>query len=197
MKSLKPKTPMERLLFLFAFILIPIFSIILGLQKSIFYENLTYIGNQKEFRLYFQLWGVILSLDYFISFYYLTKKTNVTKPHFVLFAGVLTFLSITSFFLPYQPTQYPQLSNLHVYTSLASSVFTIVLLTYYVHLFQFVDVEYYQRCSKIIHSYLIISAILLLGLGDISGILELFMAIFISIFLYYMICSYNVHTTLS
>ncbi|MDF9823789.1 hypothetical protein M2475_000194 [Breznakia sp. PF5-3] len=189
MKSLKPENKIEALLFLFAFIILPIFSILLGVQESIFYENLTYIGNQPQYRLLFQIWGITISLDYFFSFYYLTKKTKVYGKRLLPIAAVLSFISILSFFIPYNAHQ-PLLSNLHVYTSLSSSLLTICLIFYYVHLFQFDEPAYYQKCFRCIIAFMIICVTLLLILGDISGILELVMTLFLSVFLYYMIRIY-------
>lgn len=196
MKFLKPQNKIETLLFICAVFIIPIFSILLGSQESILYENLTYLGNQKDYRLFFQLWGILISLDYLISFLYLMHKTKIIGTRLRIIAIFLTIISILSFFIPYNMETNPFLSNVHVYLSLSSSLLTIFMIIYYIHLFQFINFSYYQKGSKIIYSYIIICVFLLLALGDISGILELVMTIFLGLFLYYMICSYDVHKTL-
>ena len=195
MKLWKPTNTIETILCLFAVIIIPITSIILGFQESILYENLTYIGNQPQHRLLFQIWGILVSTDYLLSFYYLTRKTKICSIRLILFAFLLTTSSISSFFIPYNPSIYPFLSNLHVYTSLLSSVFTIFFIIYYISLFQLIHPIYFHKCFQFIIFFITISVTLLFVLGDISGLLELIMSIFLSIFLYYMIRAYDIHKT--
>lgn len=197
MKLWKPTNTIETILCILAVIVIPVTSLILGLQESVLYENLTYIGNQPQYRLLFQIWGVLVSVDYLVSFYYLTRKTGVYGKRLIPLACVLTIMSISSFFIPYNTEIYPMLSNLHVYASLLSSVFTIFLIIYYVYLFQFIQPVYFEKCFRFMISFIIIAVTLLFVLGDISGILELVMSIFLSLFLYYMIRAYDVHKTLT
>ena len=193
MNQYKPTNKIELILCILAFIIIPGISLHLGLQESILYENLTYIGNQPQYRTIFQIWGILISCDYLFSFYYLIKKTKISNQCFLYFACLLTIISISSFFIPYNPTTSPFLSNLHVVTSLFASTFTICLIIFFVFSFQLKQPLYFHKCFRILMLFITLMISLLFILGDISGLLELVMSIFLSIFLYYMIRIYD-HT---
>lgn len=188
--KLLPKTLIERLFALLTLIILPFLSFSLASHSSLFYENLTYIGNKPEHRLLFQIWGVAQSLLFYFYFIYWQTLTKTINRNRHTIAQIITLVNISSFFIPYSKSD-PILSNLHVYTSLLPSVFTIVIVMYCLKDFQFANPIYFSKNTKLLSLFITLLFLSLFLFGDISTISELLLTNFLNFIFYHLVISYK------
>lgn len=191
MKTMKPTNKIEWILLISGIILLPLFSLYLSCKTSLFYENLTYVGNLAINRKLFILWGILQSLFYFISFWYLYHKLHLQKKWMLPLSGTITILSIIAFLLPYTNHSGDLFSQLHVYGSIGSCIATywIIIKTIYDCIFYHFD--YYVICRKLL--FLILSAFgfSIILLGDISTLSELILLDGLNVIFIFMILRIN------
>lgn len=154
-------------------LLLPVLSLYLGTRASLFYENITYVGNMKQHHLLFIIWGTLNSLYYMGSYLFLIKQLpNISKHHSIL-CICMTILSILSFLCPYKLHSGDLLSQFHVYGSIIAGAGTLALLMHTTLYAQMFYPHYFSKIKNMLMMILIISSTLLLTLGDISTLMEL------------------------
>ncbi|NBK96446.1 MAG: hypothetical protein EOM50_00230 [Erysipelotrichia bacterium] len=188
MKLLKPTNKIEWCLCISGLFLLPLFSLYLASQASLFYENLTYVGNLAMNRSLFIIWGILQSLYYFICFYYFTIKTTLLHKNFLYISGFCTLLSIIAFLLPYQNHSADIVSQLHVYGSMLSCIITYIIILYIIKKTADYDYVFFQHSKNIVFLILTMFAFCIILLGDISTLSELILLDGLNlIFLYFIL----------
>lgn len=163
-------------------------SLYLATRSSLFYENLTYIGNLETYRPIFIVWGVSQSLFYGFLYYQIIKKWNLNYP----LANGLTFLAIImnilSFLLPYQNHSGDLLSQAHVYMSIGSSVLTLFIILWLTQRMQILEFNIFLRIKNFLFKFVILIGFLAMLLGDFTSIMEL---VFTNGISYLLLCFLN------
>lgn len=166
------------LLKLFTYLIIPIYTILLALQDDLFDSNLSVIGGYLKHRDGFMLWGFMI-----IAYFYLvlTKiienyklKHEKLNRSLVIIASILLLISLA---IPYIPSQSLLKASLHVIFAFTSTVCLFLV-------FLLITWELRKRDKKAYGDYFIyiiaisiLSAVLILLVGIISGFLEIFITI--------------------
>ena len=161
----------------FAMILVPIYTISLALNASIFEYNLSIVGNYFNMRISFILWGAITGLFLMIFINDLFKKTNFTdkKAIVLLYSACILFISAT--LIPYLPDIMPKTSSLHELFAFISPF--ILLSSIYIFVSQLIKTNSNQFKKSMFNLKLIVisSFILLLIFGFVTSVLEIFVLI--------------------
>lgn len=187
MKLEKPVNKKEWLLVFSGLFILPLFSLNLSSKASLFYENLTYVGNLTNNRHLFIIWGILQSVFYFASFYTLYHKLNLQKKHLISLSACLMSISIIAFLLPYSNHGGDILSQLHVYGSMFSCIGTYGMIVYVLTEQANYDFHYFISCRNLLFIILSIFAFCILLLGDISTLSELFLLDGLNLIFIYMI----------
>lgn len=166
-------------------------SILLASQANLFYENLTYIGNLANTRLYFMLWGIALSLFYAYSYYTLYNVIPYAKHKYVPYSILCCVVSIIAFVLPYQNHSGDLLSQLHVYGSMASCIATYIIVAFTLFDASLVERKQTHRIQTLFYAILFISVASILFIGDISSFGELLLLNGLSLVFVYAIYQYK------
>lgn len=154
-------------------ITLALLSLFLATRSSLFYENLTYIGNIPTYRPLFLLWGISQSLFYGFLYYQIMQKWLI-KNNLVTFFTVLAILmNILSFLLPYQNHSGDLLSQIHVYMSIGSSIITCLILLWLIQKMQTYDFTIFIHARSILLRLITIIGFLAMLLGDFTSIMEL------------------------
>lgn len=154
---------------------LPMLSFYLASKASLFYENLTYVGNLASNRTLFIIWGILQSLFYGASYFYIIQKFNTQNKRLRLLCIFITSMSIIAFLLPYQNHSADILSQLHVYGSMLSCIFSFVLLIQQIIAFATHDLYLFTQAKKGLFMVVSSFAFLILLFGDISSMSELFL----------------------
>lgn len=173
MKLRKPTNKTEWILTIIGIIILPLFSLYLSSKASLFYENLTYVGNLSINRNLFIIWGILQSLFYFISFCYLYQKLNMQKKWMLSVCTLITLLSIIAFLLPYTNHSGNIISQLHVYGSMCSCIATYVIIIIIINDCIYINFNYYIHSRKLLFLVLTTFTFCIILFGDISTLSEL------------------------
>ncbi len=173
MRKQKTNSPLLFIFIAILALLLPALSFYLASKASLFYENLTYVGNLASNRSLFMVWGILQSLCYFIAYLYVTDKFHTRKKSSDILCAMITLISIIAFVLPYQNHSGDIVSQLHVYGSMSSCIFTFVLVMRQIVLFASIDLYLYEKAKTYFLLILSLFAFLIILFGDISTLSEL------------------------
>lgn len=100
-------------------IIYPLYSFWFGTRASLFYENLSYVGNLDENRIHFMSWALLTIVTIYIGFKkclkYAIFKNQLKKA--MQSAALLLILAVT---FPYLPDNYPFSSFIHLIFSMSA-----------------------------------------------------------------------------
>lgn len=166
------------LLRIFSYFIIPVYTIFLALQDNLFESNLSVISSNPQHKNDFMLWCIMVVLFLCVV---LTKVIHNNQlhhsklDHFFVYSSCL--LLLLAAITPYVPTDDPIKAKWHIIFAFSSTVFL---------LFSFLSItlELYHRNAKQYKKYLIstivialISILLLVTIGIVSGFLEVVITI--------------------
>lgn len=172
-------------------LILPLFSLYLSSKASLFYENLTYVGNLPKNRIIFIIWGICQSLYYFCCFHLLYKKMHIQKRREYILSLLFTFISIIAFLVPYTNHSSDLCSQLHVYGSMLSCIATYLILIGVINDSASYDFAYFDHCRKLLAAILSAFAFCILLFGDISTLSELILLDGLNILFVYMLLKAN------
>lgn len=149
-------------------------SFYLATRSSLFYENLTYVGNMNEHRLLFLIWGISQSLYYAFLYMQIIQKKEIKNTVMNIAVACASILNIISFLLPYQNHSGDLLSQIHVYTSIGSSVLTCIILLWLLQSMQTINFNTFLIVRN--HFMVLVSIVVFMAFlfGDFTSIMELF-----------------------
>lgn len=166
------------LLRIFSYFIIPVYTIFLALQDSLFESNLSVISSNPQHKNDFMLWCIMVVL--FLSVV-LTKviKNNQLRhsklDYFFVYSSCL--LLLLAAITPYVPSNDPVKAKWHIIFAFSSTVFVLFS-------FLTITLELYQRNAKQYKKHLIciiaislISILLLVSIGIVSSFLEIVITI--------------------
>lgn len=177
----------EQLLIISGLIILPLLSFYLSSKASLFYENLTYVGNLSSNRTLFILWGIIQSFFYFICFYRLYHKLQMKQKWLISLSLLLTIISIIAFLVPFTNHSGDILSQFHIYGSMFSCLWTYLIIVYTLNDCAKYDFHYFIKCRNLLFLIVSIFAFCIILLGDISTISELVLLDGLNILFIYML----------
>lgn len=160
------------LLSLLAYFVIPLYTVLFACNARLFLDNFTIIGNYFDKKLEFVLWGILVG-----GYFYTALRTIIRTAPFRRKKGYLGLLYTACILLifavttPYLPETVPFQSFLHVVFAFCSAVvllFLLLLLTYRLA---------YRRFGFALLAIILVSAYLLLRIGVVSSILEVFLTL--------------------
>lgn len=154
-------------------ILLASISLYLATRSSLFFENLTYIGNLSQYRPLFLVWGISQSLFYGFLYYQIIKKWHI-KNQFISTLTILAIVAnIISFILPYQNHSGDLLSQIHVYMSIGSSVLTCFIILWLIQRMQQIDFNLFLEARNKMMIMITLVGFMAILLGDFTSIMEL------------------------
>ena len=163
---------------LFTYFIIPVFTIYLAIQGDLFGTNLSGICSRDSLQHLFILWAITVAG---FSYYVLTcivKKYHLRfqRPLYVIITTSSILLLLSSL-LPYLPRLHPLLSQLHMLFAFSSTMLLLLLL--FIISWQLCrrNSDKYRRFFLLCIGIDLISFSILLGVGIISGFLEIFITI--------------------
>lgn len=194
MKQIRHWTLFQKLWLCIGGVFLPLFSLYLSSKASMFYENLTYVGNLESNRYLFMIWGIVQSLYYLLSYYISATTLHVYNRKLFIVSIIITVISIVAFLLPYQNHSGDIISQLHVYGSMLSCIATFILIIIMLSTLSYYDYVIFEKAKKLILLILSGFAFCILLFGDISTLSELILLNGLNYFFIFLI-SYQKSTT--
>lgn len=164
-------------------------SLYIATRASLFYRNMTFVGNMPAYRLLFITWGIMQSIFFTSMAFMICDRyfVNTEKQNVKIFILVDTALNIIAYLLPYKHPGGDLLSQLHVYLSFISSALAVCILLYILKRLAFIHPGNFIVCRNQIFTLLMIISFLAMLLGDFTGIMEIVYLNGISIIMYTML----------
>lgn len=184
----KPETPLEMITALLSFIVIPAICIHISMVENIFIDNITGIEFLSR-DLYFG-YGIATAINFLFLFLMLLKKCRIKALRFKIGIPDASFLLIFGMSNTYNLKHIDFESNLHVFGCTTSCIIAVILFCDFLTFIPVDHFYYLHKCRNIMIYLLISYCFVFLFLGEISGILEIWFAVSMSIMLYYMYKSF-------
>ena len=146
-----------------------IYTFLLSLKTSWTYNNFTYLSYQKDLRIHYLLWIMIISCFLLYKINKLFKKITYLSPLNKTLI-IFSFLSvIIGSFLPYHP------DNENIILSSFGALLLLVILQLLINRIMLIDSEFYQKTNILFHRSLLILSMFIIMFGTINSIIELFL----------------------
>ena len=175
----------EKMIKFYVMLIYPLITLAFAGQYSLLYENLSYVGNQGNHRLFFILWGIATVLAMGISITrcipYCYHKRQI-KWMCAFTTGLLMFAIL----LPYLPKTYPFLSFLHLIFSFTAPTCLLLCVGLLLYEFYLMQVSFFKNSFQIFMLIIIIALGILFRYGSVNSLCEVFIAISTANLLYYM-----------
>ena len=174
-----------------AILLLGVTSLFLATRSSLFYRNMTYVGNMAEYRILFILWGIVQSIFFTCMAYFIISRyaQGKTCKRLWSFTFLDFLLNVIAYLLPYQHPGGDFISQMHVFLSFNSSALAILILLYIMKLIFTQNYTVFIKVKNQMSILLILIFFLAMLLGDFTGIMEIVFLNGISIILYTMLFS--------
>lgn len=175
---------MKLFIYIYLYLIYPIYSIWFVSHASIIYDNISIVGNLDGMRLYFIIWAFLCEIALAIGFHRCIHK-SMHRKYLIPMLSICSLMFLTSILFPYLPEQYPILSELHVMLSfcgllamllVASMMVMSLKMTYKIYPFDYLLVLIYG-CSLGIYGANYMS---------VNSLVEIFLGILIPIYLYHL-----------
>lgn len=172
------------LLNLFAFLIIPGYTLLYVKNFNLFTVNFSVIGNLLGKKRAFVIWGFLMGIYFYFVLSSVSKNLRLSKRvrYLVHTALMLLFLAV---FTPYLPQEFPFKAFLHIVFAMAASLCLIVYLFFASRRLLEVNRTAGECALWGLLGIFSISAILLVSVGIVSSALEIFFtfsAVFLSRF---------------
>ena len=152
-----------------------IYTFLLSLKTSWTYNNVTYLSYQKDLRIHYLLWIMIISCFLLYKINKLFKKITYLSPLNKTLI-IFSFLSvIIGSFLPYHPDNENIISMLHIILSSFGALLLLIILQLLINRIMLIDFEFYQKTNILFHRSLLILSMFIIMFGTINSIIELFL----------------------
>lgn len=172
-----------------AIILLGFASLFLATRSSLFYRNMTYVGNMSEYRILFILWGIAQSTFFTCMASFIISRYAQNKDYKLLCILTLSdfVCNVIAYLLPYKHPGGDFISQMHVFLSFNSSVLAVIILLYMMKLLFSQNYTAFIKVKKQMSLLLTIIFFLAMLLGDFTGIMEIVFLNGISIIMYTML----------
>lgn len=161
---------------IFAYLIIPAYTILFAWDTNWFTSNFSVIGNMEYKNNAFLVWGIMIGFYFYFTLRRILQWLPTKKKETVLVV-ISEILLVFAVFTPYLPKQLPLYSFLHVIFAFSASV--LLLLALYLILWKLA-----QSRPDIFKPYLsalavstAVSLILLMAAGIVSSALEIYFTI--------------------
>ncbi len=166
------------LLRIFSYFIIPVYTIFLALQDSLFESNLSVISSNPQHKNDFMLWSIMVVLFLYLVLTKVIKNNQLRYSKLDLFFVYSScLLLLLAAITPYVPTQDPLKAKWHIIFAFNSTVFLFIS-------FLSIILELYRKNTKQYRNHLIgiiaivlVSILLLVLIGIVSGFLEIIITI--------------------
>lgn len=130
----------KKIMYPIAYLLFPIVNIALASYTNLITENYSYVGNDLQHSYLFYIWGILCGI-----YFYITTKTVIKKMGYTMKYGIPILRAsclgmMLSVFIPYLPSTFPMIGEIHIYISILATV-SYVLLFFHI-LLEFVYKRY-------------------------------------------------------
>lgn len=163
---------------LFSYFIIPVYTILLARQDSLFDSNLSTISSDIAHKDAFMLWAFMI-----VAFIYLVLS-KVISNHKLRYKKLDNILVVTSCVLlllsattPFLPDIYPVKADLHVVFAFTSSVVLLLAFLLITWELRSLDRKQYNIYFILVILIGLVSSILFVSFGMVTGFLEVFITI--------------------
>lgn len=146
--------------------------IYLATRESLFYRNMTNVGNTPQYRWLFVIWGILQSFFFAYMAFQICRKYQ-TKKSIYAFVICDTILNIVAYLLPYKYPGGDLISEMHVLSSFYSSIFAVLILVLILKELFYKHYDLFNTCKNILTIFTSIIIFLAMALGDFTGIMEI------------------------
>lgn len=144
----------------------------LATRASLFYRNMTFVGNTPQYRWLFVIWGILQSFFFAFMAFRICKKYQTKKYIYTLTISD-TILNIIAYLLPYKHPGGDFISEMHVFLSFITSIFAAIILLLILKEIFYKNYDVFTTCKNILTIFTSIIIFLAMALGDFSGIMEI------------------------
>lgn len=166
-----------------SYILIFLSTLFIATRKDVMYENITGVSTLPEYHLLVVVYTIVCAFYFAYQTYRHFQYLNYYPKYIPYLIVFTTFIMCIGAICPYSNDQ-SWLSQLHVYASMISSLFFIVILQVYTHYLSIQYPSIYIQTHWIFHCGLQVLIILFIVSGHVSGILEILYVFFICLYLF-------------
>lgn len=165
-----------------SYLLIIFFTVFVATRADLMMENITGVASMNQYHELVVIYTVICALFFAYKTYQHFHFLN-TRPRYIhALIFITTSMMIVGAFCPYfEETHW--LSFLHVFFSMTSSVFFIMILLIYTHYLSMENIAIYLKTHWFFHVGIQILIALLLVAARVNGLIEILYVSFICIYL--------------
>lgn len=168
---------------IFTLFLIPFYTILLASVTEWTKSNLSVIGNYYNRKSAFFIWGILISFYFYGYISYLFRKVSYKKragKYFLFLSMLFVICSVTT---PYLPNNFPIKAKFHIFFAFLSPILLACSLLCFLFYLNKIHKEKLKNLWILFIIIILISIFLLLWLGFVSSLLEIFVISSICIYL--------------
>lgn len=150
-------------------------------------QNLSDLGNVLGHKSYLILWGTSAALYFLIYTLFFIKKCRYTYRFGIPILLCSCFFMALSVWIPYLPTQLPQLAKWHTRVAMLGTSLFILLIFHIITSCLKTDVLLFQKAFPPFFMLVVFDLLLYLLNGGVSTLLETSFTIGMSMYLFYML----------
>lgn len=160
-----------------------IYTVRLGNHASWITSNLSVIGYWYGYSKWLVIWGWLTAVVFVSYLVYLARIYHLKSRMMNSFIALAGILLVTGVYLPYQPEQYPVLSNLHIGTSFMAPVCVVAaIVSLLVHLLKR-HVPFMRGMTIIMLCLIAVAAVIFVRCTIITTLLEVYVVSALTIFM--------------
>ena len=166
-----------------AMFVVPIYTVLLAINASIFEYNLSIVGNYFDMRISFVLWGIMTGTFLLFFIKDLFKKAKYTNFAIMFFANLGCVLFMASIVIPYLPDVFPFASWLHEAFAFISPFMLLASISIFVSKLVQQNPIIFKRSMILLRLIVLFSLALLMLFKFVNSALEIFVLISTILFL--------------
>lgn len=177
------KTKIDKI---FTFILIPGLTLLLSSYANIFTYNFSYIGNELEHRVLFDIWGISVGLYFHHQLISIYKSSKIYNKKLYLVTHIVWITELIAVILPYSSSHITFLDQIHELLALVSSISFAVLIEIYIYMLYKNNNLNWILYMKQYNILLLIAMFIFFILEHVTSLLEIYFTLMMCFYLYYL-----------
>lgn len=167
-------------------VIIPIYSVMYAINGDPLLVTFSAVGGRYNKQPYLILWGILLSVFFFVSLSYLFIITRMENNKIKMSLTVGSVLLLVSVIVPFIPSMYPIISEIHNNLAYITAIFGIFVIYAFVLTLQKLDKKLYKRSLNLLNIVVLITVIIFLLVGS-SSVFQIHYSVGVCFFLFLLI----------
>lgn len=166
------------------YVLLFLFTCFITYKTDLYYQNITYLSNQRDTYFLYLFWISVMSCFLFYKMKKVYQTYSFLTKNFYYGIVLCILLSIVGAILPYKPGTSDLYSSFHVILSSLGCLGILILQKYILYKGMLVDHPFFFNKNRFFDQGLFFLTLLIILFGSINAIIELYLTCLIFVTLY-------------